>query len=340
MQKKIGILLLSWVLIACDTNKNNVEPSPILVEVPSYFPYPQALKDNIPNKNQIDLGKKLFFDPALSSNDAVSCASCHKPSKSFSDQSPVSLGVNQLAGVRNAMPLFNLAWQTDFFWDGGAKSLELQSLGPITAHNEMNMDLAKLPAKLKALPDYNALFYKAFGKDTIITQYITTALAQFERTLVSGDSKYDQYLIKQLVLSNEELQGEKVFKQKCQQCHSGVLFTDLQYHNNGLDNQFPDLDGNMDDPKLGRARISLSQNDIGKYKTPTLRNLSFTAPYMHDGRLATIDEVLDHYQNGIISSATLSPFLQASFSITEEEKASIKLFLQTLNDTTFVRNNQ
>lgn len=317
-----------------------MEPSPVWVEVPFHFSYPKSLLENIPNEHQIALGKKLFFDPALSSNGAISCASCHKPSKSFSDSNPVSLGVNQLSGVRNAIPLFNLAWQTEFFWDGGASSLELQALGPITAHNEMNMDLAILPTKLKSLPDYSSMFYKAFGKDTIITQYILNSIAQFERTLVSGSAKYDRYINKQISLSDEELKGEMVYKQKCQSCHSGFLFSDLQYHNNGLDVRFPILEGNMDDPKLGRARITLLENDIGKYKTPTLRNLKFTSPYMHDGRFNTIEEVLNHYQNGIRISATLSSTLQTTFSINDKEKESLLLFLNTLNDSSFVNNSQ
>lgn len=284
------------------------------------------------SKNKIALGKRLFFDTLLSNNQQLSCASCHTPSLAFSDGKKSSnIGASGKALDRNSPALFNLSWHSDFFWDGGKTSLENQAFGPLRNEDEMNMDLDTLMIRLRKHRDYPQLFTQAF-EDGLIIGNVVKAIASYERSLVSFESKYDHYLNGKTELTSLELAGKRVFETNCSSCHTPPLFTDTKFHNNGLDNIF----GNeFLDAKNGRYRITGKEEDLGKYKTPSLRNLAYTAPYMHDGRFYSLDEILAHYESPK-NSPTLDTLLTKGIHLTIEEKENLLHFLNTLNDPNFV----
>ena len=278
----------------------------------------------------IALGKKLFFDPALSANNRVACATCHQPDKAFSDGLPLSdKGISGKKLSRHVPALINLAWQPAFFWDGGVKDLESLPVAPLTHPDEMGQNLKALCHKLQHTPDYPVLFRQAFGSDSITTQHILQALAQFQRTLVSGNSKYDAFCQHKTAFSAEERLGLTLFEKHCQTCHPPPFFTDFGFHNNGLDASFTDLSENR--LRQGRLRITDKPADAGTYKTPTLRSLSLTAPYMHDGRLPDLQAVIRHYSDSIQPSVTLSYLIpRQGFGFTTPEKKALLAFLKTL----------
>ncbi|MGJ1430259.1 cytochrome-c peroxidase [Sphingobacterium spiritivorum] len=316
------------------------------LDAPAYFGVPVDMPDNPLTVQGIALGRRLFYDPHLSANMQVSCASCHHQDRAFADDAILSHeGVSGKPLARHSPVLLNLAWADQgFFWDGGAKNLESQAFGPLTHVDEMGMSLADITARLQADAGYGKLFYGAFG-EAPSAEGVAKALAQFQRTLISDDSRYDRYLrsgsLKELTAS--EHRGQVLVKQKCGNCHSGELFTDYRFHNNGLDADFSDLSDEW--LHLGRYRISLERKDMGAYKTPTLRNVAVSAPYMHDGRFATLDQVLDHYRFGVKASAFTDRMLYDSsgntgISMTDQEEADIKAFLLALTDEQFLNNTR
>lgn len=297
--------------------------------------------DNPLTKNGILLGKKLFKDPILSSNNKVSCTTCHISSLGFADGKDLTnSGVSGKKLLRTSPTLINLAWNRNgFFWDGGSKNLESQALGPITNHNEMDQNLHLMVKKLNANNEYITLFKKAFD-DTITTSNVLKALAQFQRTLVSANSKYDKFIRNEFGgnFSEEEKKGYRLFKNKCSSCHTEPLFTDNKYHNNGIDSSF--TDSTHENLFKGRYRITFDKKDLGAYRTPTLRNIMQTAPYMHDGRFSDIKSVLTHYQLNVKKSKSLDPILinkdYLGIKLTEEDKKLIIKFLETLTDEEFL----
>jgi cytochrome c peroxidase len=296
---------------------------------------------NIPSNNPLTvegvaLGKRLFYDPILSANNTQSCASCHIQETGFSETTQYSTGIDGIEGNRNAMPLINLGWQTKFFWDGGANGLESQVIGPITNPIEMHETLANVVAKLNATAEYPELFKAAFGSAEASSQNIMRAIAQFERTLISGNSKYDQYMRGETFLSSQELNGLSLFtdmeKGDCSHCHSlGSTFSDFEFRNTGLDSIPVDE---------GRYLITLNQGDRGKFKTPSLRNVELTAPFMHDGRFQTLLECVQHYNTGFRYSANLDPNLSFALKgrMTQQEMEDLVAFMKTLTDEEFVNN--
>jgi cytochrome c peroxidase len=246
---------------------------------------------------------------------------------------------------RTAPGLINLAWANNgLFWDGGSTNLESQAFGPLTNADEMAQQLAELVAELNAEPDYVKRFQLAFN-DTIKTGYITRALAQFQRTMISAGSRYDKYKRNETggQLTSQELQGLSIVQQKCQGCHAGELFTDNGYHNNGLDANFSN--DTLEGLYQGRARITYNTADLGKFKTPTLRNVMLTAPYMHDGRLASMEDVLEHYNQRVQASATLDPLVKQQggmpgIPLTSTDKQAIISFLHTLTDQELINSNK
>lgn len=334
----LAILFLVPILfVACDKGED---------EVPAATPYtlviPQGLPPmNIPSNNPLTvegvaLGKRLFYDPILSADNTQSCASCHLQETGFSETTQYSTGIDGIEGNRNAMPLINLGWQTKFFWDGGANGLESQVIGPITNPIEMHETMENVVAKLNANAEYPDLFKAAFGSADVSSQNIMRAIAQFERTLISGNSKYDQYIRGETFLSSQELNGLSLFtdmeKGDCSHCHSlGYTFSDFEFRNTGLDS-IP-----LDE---GRYLITLNQGDRGKFKTPSLRNVELTAPFMHDGRFQTLLECVQHYNTGFRYSANLDPNL--SFAVkgrmTQQEMEDLVAFMETLTDLEFVNN--
>jgi cytochrome c peroxidase len=331
--KLVNTWLLFLTFAACVTKDGRTG---VELDVPDHFTKPiDSPKRNPLTKQGIDLGENLFFDTNLSSNGKVSCASCHIPELAFSDgQRLSSAGASHELLKRNSPALINLAWMNNFFWDGGVKNLESLPFAALTNPNEMGANLKDIVDYLNQQDDYKKQFKNAFVIDTISSAYVARALAQFQRTLVSANSKYDQVQKGKTSFSQEELAGEKIFTQKCSSCHAPPLFTDNVFHNNGIDLIFPSAN---EDVRAGRYRITLDSADLGKFKTPTLRNLKYTSPYMHDGRFSTLREVLIHYQKGIKNSLTVDQGLLSS-SLEERDIKLILTFLSTLNDNDFVEN--
>jgi cytochrome c peroxidase len=321
-------------------------PTPYSITYPRVFKTPILIPSFNPlTVEGIALGRKLFYDPILSINGQISCSSCHNPEKAFTDSpKQFSDGVDNLKGVRNSMPLFNLGWYANynltnhrFFWDGGAPDLESQVIGPITNPIEMKESLFNVISKLKNHSEYPLLFKKAFGTDSITSQLLMYAIAQFERTLISGNSKYDQYKMGLASLTDAERTGMNVFldetKGDCWHCHTleSGFFTDFTFKNNGTYN------GN----DSGLFRITGIATDLGKFKVPSLRNLVFTAPYMHDGRFGTLEAVVDFYVNDAYKGQNIDQLIAkhpAGLNLTVPEKFALVAFLKTLTDSSFVSN--
>ena len=278
------------------------------------------------------MGRQLFFDPILSIDNTIACASCHLPSAAFADPATQSRGVAGLT-KRNSMPLFNLAWGSSFFWDGRSPSLEDQALHPVVDAIEMGEDWEHVVEKLTRHPRYPTLFARAFGDHLPISRELAAqAIAQFERTLVSANSKYDRWLRGEVELTAAERAGFDIFfteQGDCFHCHVDPLFTDNEFHNNGLD---------MAPPDSGLAAISGRRADLGKFKTPSLRNIEYTAPYMHDGRFATLEEVVEHYNTGFVRNRLTDPLLliRPSLELTPVQQTALIAFLKTLSDPSFI----
>ncbi len=291
-------------------------------------------KNNPLTKEKVELGKLLFFDKRLSTNNTIACASCHMPSLAFTDGQPVSTGVHRLQGGRSAPASINRLFSSAQFWDGRAVTLEDQSTGPFVSpveHGFANHD--ELVEKLKGIKGYEPLFQKVF-QGPITKDRIGQAIASFQRTLISGNSPYDRfdYGGEENAISPEAQRGLKLFlkKARCTRCHSGFNFTDEKFHNLGIDWDKEHID-------LGRFTVTKNAEDIGAFKTPTLREISRTAPYMHDGRFETLEEVLEHYSSGGHSSPNIDPNI-LPFPLSEQDKQDMIAFLKTLTDTTFTNN--
>lgn len=329
----LKLFLLVSLVITINSCVPDVEPpvtQPLFYQ-PEGFPATSGqLNDNPVTYYGFTLGKKLFYDPILSVDSTVSCGTCHQQWGAFSNlDHKLSHGINDLEGTRNSPPLFNLAWHSNFFWDGGSSHIDMQPISPITNPVEMNENLPNVLVKLRRSIYYPAMFQKAFGSDTITTQGMTRALAQFMSSLISANSKYDKVKAGTATLTPDEQSGYNLFKAKCESCHKEPLMTDLNFRNNGLDLYF------ANDP--GRARITLQPSDSGKFKVPSLRNIAVTYPYMHDGRLNSLSKVIDHYRSGIVQSSTIDPLLSSgNMVISDAEKQQLILFLNTLTDPVFL----
>ena len=339
----IGPVVLPILFISCRPDENSKLNGLINWQDVQY------LSDSLPSPKRnplspagVVLGRKLFYDPILSKSGEISCASCHRQSNTFADSVALTtIGETGNALLRNTPALINLAWQQRYFWDGGVRDLESQAFGALQHPDEMATDLGLVTEKLNNDPMYQEMFREAFHIDSISSKYITRALAQFERTLISASSKYDRWKRgDSTLLSDKEMAGLVVFEQNCGSCHPPPFFMDHSFHNNGLDSLFDKENLGINQ---GRYRISFDENDVGKFKTPTLRNVALSAPYMHDGRYESLEEVLDHYANGMVESATLNPFFRKKsdglgIELKESEKSDLLAFLQTLTDSTFVSN--
>ena len=300
---------------------------------PKHFPKPYYnFNNNTLTEPKILLGKALFYDPLLSKDGSISCASCHSSYNAFAHTDhELSHGINDQIGFRNAPALFNLAWQQNFMWDGAINHLDMQALAPITHPKEMGENLIDVVIKLQASPLYKTLFKQAF-KDTIITgERLLKAMSQFELTLVSANSKYDKVMKKQTVFTEQEQSGYTLFKQHCNSCHAEPLFSNYAFANNGLP-----VDSTLND--YGKMNITQKSEDSLMFKIPTLRNLSYTFPYMHDGRFKKLNEVLLHYTQGVTQSVTLSHQLKNNINLTSNQKIDLLSFILTLNDSAFVFN--
>lgn len=335
--KVFTLVILSWILIAgCDQDPAidmEIADEDIVFKIPQGFPQPvYQFQNNTLSKEGFKLGRKLFYDGRLSKDNTISCGFCHQQFAAFANfDHKVSHGINSLLGTRNAPPMFNLVWHPTFMWDGGINHIEVQPLAPITNPVEMDETLDNIVVKLQADAVYRQLFKEAFGDETINSQRIFKALAQFMGMLNSYNSRYDKYVRGEPGgnMTSEELDGLSLFRQKCSSCHTEPLFTDFSYRNNGLR-----IDTNYKD--IGRMHITGLLTDSLKFKVPTLRNIDLTMPYMHDGRFNTLSQVLDHYISGIHTSTTLDAQLTNGIPLTTIEKQNIIRFLQTLSDYEFI----
>jgi len=353
MKKKLFILFLLLLFLTGSCRKDQVIS---VAEVTPYkIDYPEILATRIPpmmipadnpmTVQGVDLGRELFYETLLSADNTQACASCHLPSKSFADPLKFSEGINGIEGNRNSMPLFNIGWAKSFFWDGRSASLEEQALLPVIDPIEMHNTWSEAVAALQATDNYPVLFEAAFGTKTIDSILVAKALAQFERTLLTADSPFDRHLRGDptgysVADRIKMIQGYGLFidetKGDCFHCHGdefNVLFTDNLFHNNGLD---------TDPQDLGLAKVTGNSNDNGKFKTPSLRNLKYTAPYMHDGRFATLSEVVNHYSIGLEDSPTIDPLMKnvadGGVNLTPAEKELLIFFLESLSDSNFLTN--
>lgn len=293
-----------------------------VVEIPFGLKELPKSKDNEITAEKIELGKQLYFDKRLSGDNSISCASCHDPKKGWSNGEPTAEGFEKQRGGRSAPTVINSAYQTFQFWDGRAGSLEEQALGPIANPIEMNLPIDEAVKKIAAVEGYASQFQAVFG-ESVNADNLAKAIAAFERTVLSGNAPYDRFKAgDQSALSDQAKAGMKLFfgKANCSGCHVGANFTDNGFHNLGVS-------FNKDEPDVGRESISKLEGDRGAFKTPTLREIAKTGPYMHDGSLKTLEEVVEYYSKG----ATPNDYLDEEIfelKLTDEKKAAIVAFLK------------
>lgn len=311
------------------------------VSIPDNFPKMHYdISKNPPTKNGFELGKKLFYDGKLSSNGFISCGFCHEQRFAFTHHGhQFSHGIDDLEGTRNAPAVQNMAFQSQFSWDGGTSHLDLFPIIPITNEVEMGETISNVLTKLQADSEYQRLFASAFEDGSVNNENFFKALSQFMVMMISSNSKYDKYVRNEAggEFSELEKEGLGVFETKCASCHKTDLFTDSAFRNNGL----PPYPGIND---LGRAAVSGSTADHYKFKVPSLRNVAVTAPYMHDGRFGSLASVLNFYNSGVQDSETLDPILKQNgrlgIALSTNEQEALVAFLQTLTDSEFLNDKR
>jgi cytochrome c peroxidase len=302
-----------------------------VIEVPENWPKPiYDFSKNPLSQQKINLGRALFYDPILSRNNTISCASCHSQYSAFTHiDHALSHGIDDSIGTRNSPALMNLAWQKHFMWDGAVNHLDVQALAPIENKIEMDEKISTVVLKLKKSVLYKRLFYQAYGDSIATGERTLKSISQFMLTLVSGNSKYDSVMRRQAKFSDKERNGYNLFKKNCSSCHQEPLFTTNSFENNGLP-----LDSTLND--FGRYKITKRPHDSLKFKVPTLRNIEHSFPYMHDGRFKKLSQIVNHYTSGIVHSQTLSKELQKPIVLTSNEKVDLIAFLLTLTDKSFL----
>ena len=310
------------------------------------LPAPDLPEDNVLTVEGVKLGRMLFYEKMLSRDNSQSCASCHRQEHAFTDTARFSLGVEGLPGKRQAMSVFNMAWNNnEFFWDGRAHLLRDQAILPIQDELEMDETLDNVLAKLSDSKAYRDQFKRVYGTEEITVEALAKALEQFMFSIVSYDSKFDRWKAGLAELTESEERGRVLYETEynpffpqfsgadCAHCHGGANFENDQYMNNGLDNE-------EDFKDLGREMATMDPADRAKFKVPSLRNIELTAPYMHDGRFSTLEEVIDHYNEGIHPSPTLDQALLATTEkglfLTDQDKVDLINFLKTLTDQTLI----
>ncbi|WP_313268911.1 cytochrome-c peroxidase [Epilithonimonas vandammei] len=307
------------------------------LEIPADFPALAFDRDKNPvTVNGVALGKKLFYEGRLSRNNSISCGFCHIQENAFTHHGhPVSHGIDNRLGIRNAPPIQNMAFLRNYTWDGVSHNLDERSLVPITTDFEMDSSMPEVVGKLNTDANYKKLFKAAFGDENITGERVLKAISQFMATMVSADSKYDRVLKGKTTFTAEENEGYQLFRNNCASCHSGALFTDESFRNTGMyyNAQYNDR---------GRYRVTLDWNDNMKFRVPSLRNVEYTAPYMHDGRFTTLEAVLNFYSDQVENQPNLDPLLKKDGHIgirmNPSEKQYIIAFLKTLTDQNFITN--
>lgn len=332
---QVGGAWLVLALVACNFEPiaSDIQDQELKFKAPSHFPmveYP--IENNPPTQEGFHLGKRLFFDTRLSQNNSISCSSCHLQARAFSDASHhgVSIGVSGAIGTRNSPALQNLAFKSEFAWDGGVSHLDFTSVSAITHPLEMKESMASVVEKLSQDTSYIQLFYDVFGEKKITSAYMLQALSQFMLMMVSDQSQYDAWIRGEYQMDINQEAGRLIFKENCSSCHSGVLQSSFEYRDNGIGQDVNDA---------GRFMVSERQSDQGKFMVPSLRNVALTAPYMHHAKFITLEEVIEHYSDGIQQTENLGREIpQNGFQFSEKEKADIIAFLKTLTDHKFTAN--
>lgn len=342
MRYLVIIILLAAVAVGCRKNEELPQPVyapvPYDLDLPSHFPEMDIPEDNPLTEQGVYLGRHLFWDTRLSGDNTMACADCHLPQHAFSDPNATSVGIDGIFGTRNSMVLQNLGWSNDFFWDGRAVTLEEQVLMPVEDPIEMHESWSNFMDEIRDDEKYKTMFFEAFGVVAFDSTHAAKALSQFLRTMVSSNSKYDRVIQGEEAFTIQEQAGFDSFNAltggDCFHCHGGALTTDFSYKNNGLD-EFPD--------DTARGLVTGLADDNFKFKVPSLRNLEYSAPYMHDGRFATLDEVINFYSIGLQhQSPNISPLMefsaQGGVQLNPQERAELKAFLLTLSDPDFINN--
>jgi cytochrome c peroxidase len=321
------------VLVSCKVDPKLQEPLPVLREIiPQGWPQPvYRFEENPISESRFELGRSLFYDGRLSKDSTISCGSCHQQNAAFANAGHrVSHGFHDLEGVRNSPGIFNLNWHHAFMLDGGVNHIELQPLAPITNPIEMNEELSLVIEKLNRDKFYPSRFKRAFGTEEITGQRVLKSLAQFMGLMYSYNSKYDKVYRGEGIaaFTEEEKKGHEIFARKCGACHHEPLFSDFGYRNNGV--------AASDD--IGREKITNEASDRYKFKTPSLRNVALTAPYMHDGSIKTLEACLVHYNTGAKNFVNLDPLLDSEYGmqLSAEDQKNIIAFLHTLTDYEFI----
>lgn len=328
--KYIITLLSLSLLVACSDKSTEPEISnkdrfSFLADIPTELPEINYPEDNKPTDDRILLGKLLFEDVRLSRTDEISCASCHKSEFAFADNIPTNNGVEGREGTRNSISLMNVAHRTSLMREGGVPTLEMQALVPFQEHNEFDLNIVLAAEKLSSDTTYLQISQSAYGRE-FGPYVITRAISAFERTLIGGNSKFDKFLNDEAQLTTDEELGMQLFYSDslaCSSCHSGILFSSQDFANNGLYEEYSDL---------GKQRFTGQDSDNGVFVIPSLRNIANTAPYMHNGSLATLQEVIDNYANGGSEHRNKDERIKG-FSLTQKEKEAIIAFLSTLTES-------
>lgn len=327
MRKSVWPLaFLGWMAYSCSQySAENWTP-----DFPDHFPDFQNTDPYPLTKETFALGRDLFYERFLSADSTISCSSCHVQARAFSDPRRVSSGVHDSLGTRNAQGLQNLNWAQTFFRDGTIHSLHRVPIAPLEADFEMGMNPVEMLRRINSHENYPGRFLTAYG-EPVTQKHVIYALVAFQRMLVSANSPFDAfYKGDSSAFSKNQLFGWQLFNGKagCVSCHVGVNFSDESFHNIGLYANYADE---------GRERFSFDKSDNGKFKTPNLRNVAVSGPYMHDGNWATLEEVIAHYNNGGIPHQNKDPRIKPLL-LSNEEQMQLKSFLETLTDTAFLAN--
>lgn len=359
MGKFRNIVLIGLIIgltISCDSDTIVDPPEEIIQDTTPYelvygaLPSPEIPEDNTLTVEGVKLGRMLFYEKMLSRDNSQSCASCHRQEHAFSDTTRFSIGIAGLPGKRQAMSVFNMAWNNnEFFWDGRAHLLRDQSILPIQDELEMDETLDNVLAKLSDSKMYRDQFTRVYGSDEVTIDKMALAMEQFMLSIVSYDSKYDQWKAGQVALTESEERGRLLFETEynpffpefsgadCAHCHGGANFENDLYMNNGLDSDTDFVD-------IGREAVTNKPMDRARFKVPSLRNIELTAPYMHDGRFTTLEEVVDHYNEGIHPSSTVDPAILATSEtglfLSDQDKVDLVNFMKTLTDQSFITDNR
>lgn len=335
MKRRSSYVVIFGIFIFGMVSFSKLYVTPKYFEIPKGFPKPvYNFKNNPLTEEGFELGRKLFYDPILSKDSTISCASCHLQQTGFTHvDHDLSHGIDGKIGTRNSLTIQNVAWNKHFMWDGGVNHLEVQAIAPITSEVEMDETLENIVHKLNESENYQNLFLNAFGTKKITGQLLLKALSQFVVSLTTSNSKYDKVIKGKDKFNEIEQKGYFLFQQKCASCHKEPLFSSNEFKNNGLA-----VDSTLND--YGRMKITQNPKDSLLFKVPTLRNVEFTFPYMHDGRFKTLNEVIKHYNHGIKKSKTLSKELQKPMKLSDNERVELIAFLKTLTDNDFLFNKK